>query len=119
MLAPFLDRMITRNIGKRFTALQALEFLNNIIASAAETQLSIQEDEDPSARKTGNYEVHDRWKGLPKDFQEKWDAYREPMGIPFSWKLLRALRGIRWLPEPLIPDIRRLTFKTKTYLKRN
>ena len=119
MLAPFLDRMITRDIKKRFTAAQALEFLNEIIASVTASQLSIPEDEDPYARDTGDCEGYDRWKGLPADFQAKWNAYREPIGIPFSWKVLRALRGIRWLPEPLIPDIRRFIFKTKSYLRRN
>lgn len=111
MLAPFLDRMITRHIEKRFTAAQALEFVNDIIANASEAQLSIPEDEDPDARETGHYEIYDRWRGLPTDFQEKWRAYREPIGIPFSWKMLRALRRIRWLPEPLIPRIRRFTSK--------
>lgn len=119
MLAPFLDRMITRRIQKRFTAAQALQFLNDIIADSSEVQLSILEDEDPDARETGHYEVYDRWKGLPTDFQEKWRTYREPIGIPLSWKMLRTVRGIRWLPEPLIPQIRRFTFKTKTFLQKD
>lgn len=119
MLAPFLDRMVTRDIKKRFTAAQALEFLNSIVATATQAQLSIQEDEDRYARKTGYYEIHDRWKGLPKDFQERWGAYREPVGIPLSWKLLRTLRDMHWIPEPLIPAVRRFTFKTKNYLMKS
>lgn len=110
MLAPFLDRMITRDATKRSTAAEALEFLDNIIQNATEAQLLIPEDPNSYA---GHYETYDRWKGLPADFQEKWAAYREPVGIPFSWKILRAIRESRWLPESLIPNFRRLILKSK------
>lgn len=115
MLAPFLDRMIARDVNKRFTAAEALEFLNNIIQTSTEAQLSITQEPDSFV---GHYEVYNRWNSLPIDFQEKWAAYREPVGIPLSWKLLRAIRESCWLPESLIPNIRRLNLTISHFLKR-
>lgn len=112
MLAPFLDRMIARDVRKRFTAAEALEFLNNVIQNANEAQLSISQDADSFV---GHYETYDRWKGLPQDFQVKWAAYREPVGIPLSWKMLRAIRESCWLPESLILNLRRLILKNRSY----
>lgn len=110
LLAPFLDRMVTKNLQRRFTAAEGLRFVERIILESKESQLSTSEYRDPEYG-LFTFETYDRWKSLPADFQMKWSAYREPVGIPFSSKILRAIVASVWLPEFLIPKIRKMTFK--------
>ena len=109
ILAPFLDRMVTRNVTKRFTAEQALQFFENVVLTeVTEDQLNI-----PRHRKRRNtaYEFYDRWAGLSDEFKARWAEYREPLGIPFSWKVIRYFLAIEWLPSMMIPNTRLFFFK--------
>lgn len=86
LLAPFLDRMITRDMEKRFTAPQARSFLEMLRSSLSVTQLNsvIPRATPRSAEK------YNRWIGLPEDFIREWSSYRE---APTPW-WVRALRRI-------------------------
>lgn len=97
--------MITRNLHKRFTAPDALHFVEKIILESEEYQLSKSEYKD-SQIGLFTYETYDRWECLTADFQIQWSAYREPVGIPFSSRILRAILVSDWLPGSLIPRVR-------------
>ncbi|KAF9003278.1 kinase-like domain-containing protein [Cyathus striatus] len=87
MLAPLLDKMVTRNIQDRFTACQALQFLEEMRAELTEQQLAAPID---MTVHNENYEVYDRWMGLSAEFTARWTEYREPP-MPRSTKILRAV----------------------------
>ncbi|XP_006457402.1 hypothetical protein AGABI2DRAFT_56433, partial [Agaricus bisporus var. bisporus H97] len=84
MLAPFLDKMATRNIPLRFNAAQALQFFEAILPEVSEEVLNSVYHEKTKA---SDYEW-DRWECLPPDFIKKWESYREPP-VPFSTTVLR------------------------------
>ncbi|EKM77481.1 hypothetical protein AGABI1DRAFT_130182 [Agaricus bisporus var. burnettii JB137-S8] len=68
MLAPFLDRMVTRNIPLRFNALEALQFFEAILPEIPESVMNAVYHEKT---KPSDYEW-DRWEGLPPEFVQKW-----------------------------------------------
>lgn len=77
MLAPLLDRMTTRHIQRRFTALQALQFFDEHVYP------SIPEDllrclPPPHSIPDLPYDESDRWFQLPDDFVESWHHFQEP-----------------------------------------
>ncbi|KAH6905096.1 hypothetical protein BKA70DRAFT_506662 [Coprinopsis sp. MPI-PUGE-AT-0042] len=84
LLAPLLDGMTTRFIAKRFTAAQALDFLE---ARLAETPVSELENAANLPPQEGTeYDDYNRWEGLPSDFVEKWAVYRQspvPLWVRF------------------------------------
>ncbi|KAF9011294.1 kinase-like domain-containing protein [Cyathus striatus] len=88
MLAPLIDKMVTRNIQNRFTASQALQFLEDMRAELTEEQLSASSND--TRIYIEDYEDYDRWAGLPADFVEKWVDYREPP-LPLSTRFLRVV----------------------------
>ncbi|KAF9011318.1 kinase-like domain-containing protein [Cyathus striatus] len=90
MLAPLIDKMVTRDIRNRFTATQALHFFEEMRTELTEKQLLTHIDISASASLPVHYEIYDRWAGLPSDFIEKWSKYREPP-VPRSMKFLRAI----------------------------
>lgn len=90
-LAPFLDRMITRDIAKRFTAREALNFLEEFSSQLS----SSQRHEEPSPPSYLNPETYDRWAGLPEDFIQQWSLYREPK-LPQTTKILRLICDYEW-----------------------
>lgn len=71
MIAPLFDRMMTANVKLRFTAREALEFLNNIEAQLSESQRRAK----PELLSRNWRETGIRWKGLPEDFAKQWASY--------------------------------------------
>ncbi|KAF7760598.1 hypothetical protein Agabi119p4_11274 [Agaricus bisporus var. burnettii] len=100
MLAPFLDRMVTRNIPLRFNALEALQFFEAILPEIPESVMNAVYHEKT---KPSDYEW-DRWEGLPPEFVQKWVAYREP-SVPFSTTVLRWIYSFERMPYILPVDI--------------
>ncbi|EKM82204.1 hypothetical protein AGABI1DRAFT_55401, partial [Agaricus bisporus var. burnettii JB137-S8] len=84
MLAPFLDRMVTRNIPVRFNAMEALRFFEALVADIPDKVMDLQYPPSDGAI----FDTCDRWEGLPPDFIKKWEDYREPP-VPFSTSVLR------------------------------
>ncbi|KAF7760335.1 hypothetical protein Agabi119p4_11011 [Agaricus bisporus var. burnettii] len=105
MLAPFLDRMVTRNIPLRFNAAQALQFFEAFLPEISEEVLDSVYYEKTKA---SDYEW-DRWEGLPPDFIKKWEAYREPP-VPFSTTVLRWLFSFERMPY-ILPVVRLFLFR--------
>ncbi|RDB18101.1 hypothetical protein Hypma_000978 [Hypsizygus marmoreus] len=85
MLAPFLDMMITRDIPKRFTAPQALQFLEDICASITPAQFNVAY---PPVQRV-NEEKYDRWRHLPSSFVQQWSTHRAPTNISYFTRFLR------------------------------
>jgi hypothetical protein len=93
MFAPLLDRMTTRDISRRFTAGQALEFLENFASELSQEQL-----QDPAPRWEPYLPPHDkfdRWSGLPDTFIKEWGHFREPK-LTFQIRLLRWICDYEW-----------------------
>ncbi|XP_006463402.1 hypothetical protein AGABI2DRAFT_208157 [Agaricus bisporus var. bisporus H97] len=116
MLAPFLDRMTTRNIPKRFSAAEALEFFEGFLPKIPTTDLHVRYARDPEARES-YYDVYDRWKDLPQDFIKEWKGYKEPR-IPLKTIFLRWLCSFERMAF-VVPAVRlffyRLThFRSRT-----
>ncbi|KAG6846874.1 hypothetical protein H0H93_011339, partial [Arthromyces matolae] len=65
MLAPFLDKMTTRNLSSRFTAAEALEFFEHHVL---DSQIVVLDIYIPMARPLDQPRIHydecDRWKHL-------------------------------------------------------
>ncbi|KAF9011291.1 hypothetical protein BDQ17DRAFT_1420683 [Cyathus striatus] len=87
MLAPLLDKMISRNVRSLFTASQALQFFEDMYTELTEEQLLAPINMRVQIE---NYEEYDRWAGLPADFVKTWAAYREPP-VPRLTKIIRAI----------------------------
>ena len=93
MFAPLLDRMTTRDLKRRFTASQALEFLEDFASELTQEQLS--SPPPPWLGTAAPYEPFDRWNGLPDKFIKDWSHFHEPK--PSFWiKLLRQLCDHAW-----------------------
>ncbi|XP_006457401.1 hypothetical protein AGABI2DRAFT_123271 [Agaricus bisporus var. bisporus H97] len=105
MLAPFLDRMVTRNIPLRSNASQALQFFEAILPEIPETVINAVYHEKTKA---SDYEW-DRWEGLPPDFIKKWEDYREPP-VPFSTSVLRWIYSFERMPY-ILPVVRLIFFR--------
>ncbi|KAG6834663.1 hypothetical protein H0H93_008216, partial [Arthromyces matolae] len=90
LLAPFLDKMLTRDVPRRFTAQQSLDFLENVVyPGTSQEQLDLGVDARPSVR-------IDRWAGLDPDFLEKWAEYHEPP-LPLTIRILRFICEYPWV----------------------
>ncbi|KIJ63031.1 hypothetical protein HYDPIDRAFT_29727 [Hydnomerulius pinastri MD-312] len=91
MLAPFLDRMITRKIPLRFTAQEALQFFEEHVLPSVSLALSAVSALAPD-RTTVEPELYDRWTGLHPTFVRTWADYRLP-------PLELSTRVLRWICE--------------------
>jgi hypothetical protein len=80
------------------------------MAKAESAQLSIVESPNPF-RGVFTYETYDRWQGLPIKFQHEWAGYREPVGVPLTSKILRAVICSGILPTFTVPRVRWLIFR--------
>ncbi|KAJ3506405.1 hypothetical protein NLJ89_g6885 [Agrocybe chaxingu] len=102
LLAPLLDGMTTRNIPRRFTASEALEFLEARLSEVPDKHL-----QQPflAASQSGMYDRYDRWQHVPPDFAQKWAMYREPR-LPVMTRFLRWLCSFEAMLH-VIPFIRR------------
>ncbi|XP_006455018.1 hypothetical protein AGABI2DRAFT_120971 [Agaricus bisporus var. bisporus H97] len=105
MLAPFLDRMVTRNISLRFNAAQALQFFEAFLPEISEEVLDSVYYEKTKA---SDYEWN-RWEGLPPNFIKKWEDYREPP-VPFSTTVLRWIFSFERMPY-ILPVVRLFFFR--------
>ncbi|KAF9237119.1 hypothetical protein BU15DRAFT_49181 [Melanogaster broomeanus] len=86
MLAPFLDRMITRDIQTRFTASEALQFFEeHVLPSLSQQEL---DTHPPRSVEYVDPEEYDRWAGLDPQFVEAWSNYRLPR-LPWQTRVLR------------------------------
>ncbi|KAF8490577.1 hypothetical protein JB92DRAFT_1304338 [Gautieria morchelliformis] len=91
--APLMDRMTTRDISRRFTASQALEFLERFASELTQEQLEFPAlPRDPSYPP---YESYDRWTGLSDTFIKDWGHFREPK-LTFQFRLLRRICDYEW-----------------------
>lgn len=100
MLAPLLDMMTTRNIARRFTAAQALRFVDDIRRPLTAAQLATPHVDIESQSK--RYFEYDRWQHLPREFQAAWATHREPPE-PSSRKFLRKVH--EWISDHFSPHI--------------
>ena len=82
MFAPLMDQMTTRNISRRFTASQALEFLEGFASGLTREQLQSPAPPEVTVGRA-RYDGFDRWKGLPEKFIKDWGHFREPK--PSFW----------------------------------
>ncbi|KAF9000479.1 hypothetical protein BDQ17DRAFT_1245556 [Cyathus striatus] len=110
MFAPLIDKMITRNIGDRFTAPEALQFFEKMRSQLTEAQLSapFSDVEDSQI-----YETRDHWKGLPDDFVKQWAHYKAPP-LPLFAKILRYLVTLHPRLDAAVIFIRKWLFFLKT-----
>ena len=93
MFAPLMDRMTTADLSRRFTAGEALKFLE-----ARASELTLEELEHfvpPLPQGSFLYEQVDRWKGLPDEFIKTWGHFREPRQS-FQMRLLRKICDHDW-----------------------
>ena len=112
-LAPLLDGMITRNVSARFTAADALAFLEDQYAELDDEQRHRMEPKVNWETYDSNYETHDRWTGLPPDLVRKWSHLREPK-LPWTTKTLRWLCEYQWA-QKTVRSLRRLTAYLSRY----
>ncbi|CAA7268456.1 unnamed protein product [Cyclocybe aegerita] len=105
LLAPLLDGMITRNISRRFTAAQALQFLETELGQLPDKHL---EQEFYEATDVTEYDKYDRWRLLPSNLVQKWAVYKEPP-LPATTRFLRWLYSFESLVH-VIPFVRRAAF---------
>ncbi|RXW23104.1 hypothetical protein EST38_g2731 [Candolleomyces aberdarensis] len=87
-LAPLLDMMVTRDIPKRFTARQALDFLEDRVSEMSPRELKKPIKPGDIEARSRVYDQYDRWQRLPPNFVQKWGHFREPP-IPLMTKFLR------------------------------
>ena len=93
MFAPLMDRMTTADLSCRFTASEALEFLE---ARASElTQEELEYFVPPPSQRYAPHDQVDRWKGLPDEFIKTWGHFREPK-LSFQMRLLRKICDYDW-----------------------
>ncbi|EFI27555.1 other/AgaK1 protein kinase [Coprinopsis cinerea okayama7 len=103
LLAPLLDSMTTRDVSRRFTAAQALEFFETEV-SLLDKDALLTPIRMPNYRK--HHEVYDRWKDIPEPLAIKWRDYR-------CAKITRWTYFLRWMcvgngrGEKLVMTIRR------------
>ncbi|KDR82381.1 hypothetical protein GALMADRAFT_151521 [Galerina marginata CBS 339.88] len=97
LLAPLLDKMTTRNLHSRFTASEALHFLEDMYSQLTPAELSAEFLREADIdRDYLRYYEYDTWKHVPPEFAAKWAAYREPP-IPWTTTILRKLCQNTWI----------------------
>ena len=94
MFAPLMDRMTTADLSRRFTAGEALEFLEARASELSQEELEYFVPPPPQDYLAFNEQV-DRWKGLPDEFIKTWGHFREPK-LSFQMRLLRKICDHDW-----------------------
>ncbi|KAF8905818.1 kinase-like domain-containing protein [Gymnopilus junonius] len=112
-LAPLLDRMTTRDLERRFTAMEALQFFEDMFSKMTETQLGTPFWED-DLEVYVPYDKYNRWINLPPDFARTWAVYREPP-IPLKTWFLRWLCRREWVYHT-VAFIRWFTYRLRLVL---
>ncbi|KAF9565822.1 hypothetical protein CPC08DRAFT_815074 [Agrocybe pediades] len=85
ILAPFFDMLTTHKLQQRFTASEALAFLEDFYGTLSEEELNKQSS--PGHFSVLHYYKLDRWASVPPHLAKKWAIYKEP---PLSWKTIIA-----------------------------
>ncbi|KAF8481432.1 kinase-like domain-containing protein [Gautieria morchelliformis] len=93
MFAPLMDRMTTRDLSRRLTASQALDFLESFASELTQEQLQL--PALPWNPRNPHYEDYDRWEGLPDKFMKDWGHFREPKPS-FQIILVRQICDYAW-----------------------
>ncbi|KAF8072163.1 kinase-like domain-containing protein [Lyophyllum atratum] len=110
MLAPFLDRLRTRIVSQRFTAAEALRFLEEEVYPLTTREQLLA---SPRPRPHDEERV-DPWEGLDPAFIKQWAAFREPP-LPLSTMFMRFICEYTWVRRT-VACIRRSTHMTHQFL---
>ncbi|KAG6835654.1 hypothetical protein H0H93_016095 [Arthromyces matolae] len=103
LLAPLFDKMLTRDVPRRFTAQQSLDFFDTVVyPGTSQEQLDLGVEEPPR-------EPIDRWTGLDPEFLERWSSYRE-RPLPLTTQILRFICEYPWILHT-IAFIRKTAYK--------
>lgn len=95
MLAPLIDGMVTRNIARRFTAAQALQFFEDLYLKTTYEQLHVNPGWPEGQDVVFDDIRADRWRNLPGDFVRAWSHLREPK-VPLRTRVLRRICKNVW-----------------------
>ncbi|CAA7265454.1 unnamed protein product [Cyclocybe aegerita] len=87
LLAPLLDRMTTHRLQERFTAEQALRYLEEAYAEITEDELSKEMEPEPMPICEDS---RDLWVDVPPHLAARWSSHRQP-ALPLRQKFLRWL----------------------------
>jgi hypothetical protein len=116
-LAPLFDKMIARDVNRRFTAAQALSFFEEHVTTVPQKVLT--RDPTPGEISSLAWDEYDHWAGLPPMAVAHWQHLREPP-LPRLTAFLRHICGAYPWAELIIREIRRccsLTFIRVTTLE--
>ena len=110
MLAPLLDRMVARDPVLRFTAAEALAFLEDFhMRYTADDNRNILQQrprELEQLLEARPKEPADRWSGLSDDFIRRWSRFREP---PLPWRVRILMAACNYdFVENLVRAARRM-----------
>ena len=86
--------MITRDLSRRFTAPEALGFLESFASDLTQEQLQLPEPSQEVPNRV-TYEQFDRWKGFTEEFIRNWGHFCEPK-LSFQIRLLREICSYPW-----------------------
>lgn len=76
LLAPLFDKMTTHLISRRFTALEAANFIEDIYAGLSEATLSLPITLEPNWDSCTNAQLY--WSQTRPEFADQWSSYRTP-----------------------------------------
>lgn len=96
LIVPFVDRMITGNLEERFTASEALKFVEDcILGGSAELLNQPLERWDGTQTIPWDPDYYDKWVDLPADFVTKWGMYKAPKSSYRDLVLRRICTRVR------------------------
>lgn len=87
LLAPLFDKMTTHVVSERFTAAEALDFVEYIASSSSADDLQVGIKAQTSVY-VDNISAY--WEQLPSDFLAEWSKFRQPP-VPLITHLLRTI----------------------------
>ena len=88
-MAPLFDAMTARDLRRRFSAPQALEFFEEMVSQMSRQEL---ETDIRGVEPQGHvpYDEYNRWKDIPISLVRQWTIYREPP-LPWTTIILRRI----------------------------
>ena len=107
-LAPLLDGMATADLNKRFSAVEALAFLEAEKEKLTEDELNFRVDAAVASEARKHYwRTYDRWAHVPPELKKRWHSYR--MAKP-SWfgRFIRRVIESSYYGAYMVYKIRRL-----------
>ncbi|KIM38158.1 hypothetical protein M413DRAFT_247120 [Hebeloma cylindrosporum] len=93
-LAPLIDGMVNSHVPARFTAQEALNFLDEAQSEMTGDQLA--ESPDVTPQFVLPFDEFDRWSDLPSSLIEKWGRYRECRPSRFATHIIHPLCMRPW-----------------------